>query len=184
MNFLRKSVLFLLPHYFKIGKYVLDTTHQPQDAMELRIMFEHIKHWCVLNEFLVPTKSENVYYPNIVGSASRIRLQLFVYEINFKRLCMRSYLKEALILFKDTEYDCTTSRLYDLYLRLLTETNPRILNLYINNLHHGLTSLYVDDFENDDILSWEEIFTTYPYLWLLFPIQQIMRDATPISAPN
>jgi len=184
MKFLRKTRLFLIPHFFKIEKYIIDTTHQAQDATELRIMFDHIKHWCILNEFLIPTALENVYFPNINGNTSLVRLPLFIYEVNFKRLCLRSYLKEALILFKDTEYDRTTSRLYDLHLRLLTETNPRILNLYINNLHHGLTTLYDDDFEDEEVLSWEDIFTTYPYIWLLFPIQQIMRDATPIVAPE
>jgi hypothetical protein len=84
-----------------------------------------------------------------------------------------------LALFEDTEFDKTTSRLYDLHLRLLTEIDSRTLNLYINNLTYGLTTLY--SLEEDDVIPWEELFRTYPYLWILFPIQQIMRDVTPID---
>lgn len=178
MNLFRKTVLYLLPVVYKLNGYKLETAHEPQDQASLRQLFDRIRHWCILNQFLIPTLSEE-YVPNITGNSLDNKIRIFIYEMNFKRLCVKDYLTDALVLFEDTEFDRTTSRLYDLHIRLLTEIDSRTLNLYINNLHHGLTTIY--SLEEDDVISWEELFTTYPYIWLLFPIQQIMRDATPIT---
>jgi hypothetical protein len=179
MNIFHKTVLYLLPIAYKLGRQRLETSHEPQDPASLRLLFDRIKQWCIINQFLTPANVTGGYVPNIAGKSLDNNIRNFIYGMNFKRLCVRSYLDDALALFEDTEFDKTTSRLYDLHLRLLTEIDSRTLNLYINNLTYGLTTLY--SLEEDDVIPWEELFRTYPYLWILFPIQQIMRDVTPID---
>ena len=175
----RRTILSLVPVLFRFGRYRLETEHSTQDTASLQAMFDCIRKWCVVNQFLVHTSDGRSYVPNITGAELNNRLRSFIYSTNFKQLCVREHLNTALAMFQDTNFDHTTSRLYDLHLRLITEIDSRVLNLYLNTLHHGLTTLYPRD-EDEDVIPWEEIFRTYPSIWLLFPIQQIMRDHTPV----
>ena len=176
-----KTFLYMLPSTFKLGRQKIETAHLPHDTESLKFLYDAIKKWCILNKFLIPTNDNTAYVPNIATTDLSGKLCIFIYELNFKRLCVNEYLNDALLLFQDTEFDRTTSRLYDLHLRLLTEIDSRFLNIYINNLHYGLSTLYSNNTSDEEVTSWESIFQTYRYIWILFPLQQIMRDHTPLD---
>ena len=183
MSLFHKTLLHILPSRFKIGRDVIDTAQESQDRESLRELYTLVTKWCVYHKFLILTDTGSRYVPNITKQDMRDQLCNFVYVVNFKRLCIPSYLDDALMLLRDTAFDKTISRLCDLHLRIVTEIDPRFLNLYVNKLEYALTHLYVEEDEEDaeKPLSWSTLFSTYPYLWLLFPIQQLMRDLTPID---
>jgi hypothetical protein len=176
MKFIVKTLLFLLPTAFQIGRQRLDTAQLPHDQESLNALYTAVRRWCILNEFLITTADGSRLVPNIAKPGMDNKIRTFIYEANFKRLNVRSRLNIALALFKDTEFDNTTSRLIDLHIRLLTELDSRFLNLYINKLHHGLMAFYPETEESAEVVPWEEVFAKYPFFWLLFPIQQLMRD--------
>lgn len=178
MNIFRRTnnrVLSIIPAVFKFGRTDHYSHHQANDIQSLKSLYNIITQWCIVNNFIILSYKEDRYVPNITGSSMDFRIRQYIYELNIKRLCVSENLNEALTLFEDTEYDRTMSRLIDLHIQILAEVDSRFLNIYINKLIHGLSTLYKDDPAVD--VKWSDIFTNYPYLWLLFPLQWLMRTA-------
>ena len=173
-----RDLLELIPSAFGIRGQLVSTDQRPDDPASLKAMHEIIIRWCVTNEFLILTKTGERYVPNLATSTMECRLRHYIYDLNLKRLCVSTLFKEALTIFEDTDYDRNMSRLMDLHLQIITEVDSGFVNLYVNKLVHVHTELYVNDDEVD--LSWTKLLADYPYLWLLFPIQWIMRNASPL----
>jgi len=169
---MKKALFYLLPTLFRTNRrnHFLHTDQSSTDKDSLKTLLDTITAWCVANEFLI---RESPIHTNAING----KLRQTIYTLNLKRLSTDQYLTELLDLLTDTTFDKTTSRLIDLHIQIITEIDPRFLNLYINKLHYVLTTIYPDETPE---WRWEEIFTTYPYLWLLFPIQRIMRQMTPL----
>lgn len=180
MSLLRRSyatALEFVPSIFKIGKKLTDTTQRPEDIVYLKKMYDAITQWCVQNEFLILTRSGDRYVPNIASVSMDSRIRNYIHDLNLKQLHIGSHLDEALALFRDTEYDKTMTRLIDLHIQISVEIDPRFLNLYINKLLFVLMRYQKGD--EEETFDWADIFAEYPYIWLLFPIQWIMRSAVP-----
>ena len=167
---------FFIPAFFKIGGTKVPSESKESDKESLQQLRTYVIEWCIKNNFLIPNRNTDSYMPNIATTDLDSRLRVYIYSLNFKRLCIKSYLNELLMLLKDTEYDKTTSRLIDLHIQITTEMDSRYVNLYISKLIHTLKNLYPDDVFDHE---WEVIFTKFPYLWLIYLIQVVMRQATP-----
>ena len=173
-----KDLFELVPTAFGNRGQVISTNNEPEDPASLKQMQEIIIRWCVTNQFFITTASGDRYVPNLASASIDCKLRHYIYELNLKRLCVSERFNDALMIFADTDYDKTMSRLIDLHLQIITEVDAGFVNLYINKLVHGLTALYEADKDTD--LSWREILTDYPYFWVLFPIQWIMRNTNPV----
>jgi hypothetical protein len=175
---IQRALLFLVPTYFQLSrksKDLLSTDALSSDTEALKRLNDDVTLWCVSNEFIIKSGDGLKFLPNITTTDMSNKLCRYIYSLNLKRLRVDPYLGELLVLMKDTEFDKTTSRLIDLHIQIITEHDARFINLYINRLVYALNTLYPNDNEH----SWQEIFTDYPYLWLLFPIQRLLRRLTP-----
>jgi hypothetical protein len=170
-----KRAFSFIPAFFKIGGKKISTDETVQDHESLETIKALVTHWCVANGFLLRINTAVV--PNIKADALDSKLKEYIYSLNFKRLCVNTYLQELLVLLQDTPHDKTTTRLVDLHIQIMTEVDPKFINLYINKLIHVLSELYPDDVYDHE---WEVLFTQFPYLWLIYFIQNIMRSATPL----
>lgn len=170
-----KKAFFLIPSFFKINKTIVSTDERSVDKESLQSLREYVTLWCIANKFLIPTHNAS-YAPNINPSEMDNNLRHYIYSLNYKRLCIDSYLQELLVRLQDTSNDKTTSRLIDLHIQITTDIDPRFVNLYVNKLIHTLTYVYPDDNVDHE---WETIFSQFPYLWLIYVIQNIMRATTP-----
>lgn len=172
-----KKAFSFIPSIFKIDGCVILTDEKPSDRKSLELIHEYVTIWCISNQFLLPSQNGG-YVPNIDPSQINNRLREYIYTLNFKRLCIDSYLQELLIRLNDTEYDKTTTRLIDLHIQILTDIDTRFINLYINKLIYVLSTIYPDDVIDHE---WEMLFKQFPYLWIIYIIQHIMRHAMPMS---
>lgn len=166
---------FFIPSFFKINKKQIDTHETPHDRESLELLNTYVTRWMITNRFLY--KNGNDYRPNIDPKNLHGTIPSHIYTLNFKRLCIDAHLQDLLIRLKDTEHDRTTTRLIDLHILIMTDIDPRFLNLYISKLIYTLKHLYPDDVVDHD---WEDLFHDMPYLWLIYVIQNIMRQFTPI----
>lgn len=174
---LKDAMLTLIPLFFRYrgGGGRITTAAQPSDEANQKQMNREIITWCIVNEFLLQTTTGS-YQPNITTMETMAsRFCQHIFAMNLKRLCVSSCLNELLTLMCDTDYDKTTSRLIDLHIHLVTELDTRFLNNYTNKLYHVLSTVCPD---TDTDTTWQELFQTYPYLWLLFPIQHVLRSTT------
>ena len=177
----KKTAFSFIPpvFVFKDGTR-LDTTSDSGDVDSMKSIYSMVTQWCILNELLVPAiKNKEQFVPNIT-TEMKSGLVSCIYSTNLKRLCVKEYLNDTLVQLNDTEQDNTMSRLIDLHIRILTEIDSTFLNLYVNRLIHTLSNLYPDLEKDEDLITWEDFFSEYPYLWLLFPIQWILRSTTPV----
>jgi len=170
-----KKAFSFLPSFFKIDRQIVSTDERTSDKESLNTVRQYVTQWCILNKFLIPSRNDS-YVPNINPNEMDNQLRDYIYSLNFKRLCIDSYLQDLLSRLQDTEHDKTTTRLVDLHIQIMTDVDPRFINLYINKLIHTLSEIYPDD--NVDH-TWQDIFEQLPYLWLIYVIQNIMRFATP-----
>ena len=175
-----QEVIEFVPIIFGFRTKNVESSYQSEDTTTLRSLHEQVIRWCINNEFLISTSNGERYVPNIVNGNMDTKLQEFIYSINLKQLCIKRRLDEALLVFSDTEYDRTMSRLIDLHVLIVTELDSRFINIYINKLIYVLSSIYKDDEDAD--LKWIDIFKNYPYLWLVFVIQNIMRTSSPMPS--
>lgn len=175
----KRSFFSFIPLAFRINGHNVETKQMPEDIVSLKMLYEIVTRWCISNDLLILTKVGDRYVPNIAEPGLENRIRNFIYNLNLKYLGVSTNLNEALVLFEDTEYDHLTSRLIDLHIRIVTEVDPRFINIYINKLVYTLDLLYKDNELVD--LSWErDILPQHPFLWLLFIIQTIMRDSSPV----
>lgn len=164
-----------LPSFFKIDKRKISTDEIEGDNVSLQLMKSYVKNWCIANKFLLATQG-GTYVPNITPDAMDNTLRAHIYSVNFKRLCIDANLQELLIQLQDTQHDKTTTRLVDLHILLMTDIDPHFLNLYISKLIYTLETLYPEDVVDHE---WTSLFARIPYLWLIYVIQHIMRQAAP-----
>jgi len=172
--FRKPSSIVLAPPVLIINGKPVDTTQRPADILSQQTLDTRITRWCVFNQLLITDQNGENPIANIMGNDLSLRLPRYIYTMNLKQLCRSDFFEETLRVLEDTEFDRPVSRLVDLHVQLLSELDPMFLNLYIGKLIYALTEAYPND---PPELSWSMIFTAYPYLWTLFPIQRIMRDA-------
>ncbi len=169
-----------VPTWFKIGRTKLATEQIEADKESLLKLKAMVLEWCIFNNFMLRGVGDSLL-PNLDTSMGS-RMRLYIYNLNFKSLCMQDNLNAFLDILRDTSFDQTTSRLHDLYINVVMELDARYVNLTINKLVHALNTVCPegddDDEDNPDLL-WTEIFQHYPYFWLVFLIQSLMRTFTP-----
>ena len=166
---------FFIPSFFKLNGKKISTDEQDGDIETLQLIKTYVTQWCVSNKFLLKTEF-GTYVPNIINNELDNELRLHIYTLNFKRLCIDANLQDLLVRLQDTKHDKTTTRLVDLHIQLMTDIDSRFLNVYINKLIYTLETLYPDDVIDH---TWNDLFSRIPYLWLIYVIQNIMRQLTP-----
>lgn len=171
-----RNAFFFLPSFFKINGQYVSTDQIETDQRSLQTIRSYVTHWCIANRFLLNVKGDT-YVPNINRKDLDGELKTHIYTLNFKRLCIDTYLQELLVRLEDTEHDKTTTRLVDLHIQIMTDVDTRYVNLYINKLIYTLSNIYPEDNVDHE---WEDLFERFPYLWLVYIIQMIMRQATPM----
>lgn len=168
----------LVPSTLLIGDRTVETTQRAEDVASQREMDLRVTRWCVFNRFLIQDAAGQGLVANIAGTDMSLRLPRYLYAMNLKQLCKEDFFAETLAFLQDTDFEHPISRLIDLHVQLLTELDARFLNIYHGKLIHALNTIYPHETPE---LPWVSIFAQYPYLWVLFPIQRIMRDATPMK---
>ena len=176
--FRKKQELVLIPSSMMIGGKEIDTAQRPEDIVTQQNLTSRVVKWCIFNSFLIMDLQGKNPVANITGVDLKSRLPQYIYTMNLRRLCNQEFFNETLVFMADTDFDRPLSRMIDLHIQLATELDPRFLNLYIHKLIYTLDNVYPDEVPE---VSWQTIFTSYPYLWVLFPIQKVMREATPIG---
>ena len=149
------------------------------DYDSLAILHELVEVWCIHNKFLLLTDEVNKYLPNITTNADS-KLPYNIYQINFKILIIESIFNKFLATCHDTTHDYTTSRLIDLHIRCMTELDSKFVDKYISKLKSNLESVEYLYKVEDDYISWDNIFKKVPHIWLIYIVQNIMRDYTPM----
>lgn len=165
-----KTKITVLPVQIRIDGQYFDTEEQPQDKESAHALKQLVTVWCVENKLLF-RKNEKLY-PTLDSHFTD-----HIYTVNFRQLCQDTVLQELLVILEDTEQDRRTTRLIDLYIQICLTIDSRFLNLYINKLIHLLENIYPDAAADHD---WETIFATYPYLWLIYVVQSVLREHTPL----
>lgn len=172
----------VVPYIFTYQGREIYTEEQPQDKESLEKLKTLVVRWAIDNKFLTITtgsyQKDSKVIPNIITEGSKKPLIDYIYTLNFKVLYMKSNLDLLLRMLADTEQDKTISRLLDLQTKILMEVDSRFMLCYINKLIYILESTYPGVVREH---TWSDIFKTYPYIWLIYELQNIMREYTPIS---
>jgi len=164
----------LLPSTFANKNIRISSEYQNQDVQYLDDFRVIIREWCVQNDFLIVDKTgdEARLVPN-VGPEDKLLVRSIL-EINFRVLTDTEILNNFIDVLKDTEHDYTSTRIIDLTIYIMTYLDAAFINRYVNKLYHSL-----DMFRRDNTESWETIHQDYPWLWIIYAIQQELKLCVP-----
>ena len=193
--FPRRAVEAAPPPFFTVNKpYV--TGESPllwqQAEVNFSALYAIVTTWCINHRYLVPidpgTEGLNSYIPAVRPLDTDV--PSLIYGIEFRQLCYSHQLARFVNFIVDGTMEKPTTDLINLCLELSIRER-HLAELYLNRLYVTISAFDADaDGEVvDDLdpavqrealgtkLSWAEVHTQCPFLWVVFCVQQILREA-------
>lgn len=137
------------------------------DLMSQSFFDTLLTQWCVNNNYLRPQGLDQyeTVVPRNTGSLNNVILL-----VSFRSLTKRDTLEAWIESIADKNDDQSLDQLICYIPTLVSEVDPHYIDLYINRIYRGLDA--VQDPNSD--LRWSDIHRMYPFLWLVYAVQQKM----------
>ena len=172
----------------RIKQKSFDDSIYQNTAVEANVMSwldNRIHEWCVANQFLLAIQNTNamgkmidgtrIYVPNITDDNTSIVDKIF--NRNFRTLTSEKECQAFTDYLHDTQADFTFNNLLRLHIEIASRANTKALETHMTKLYTSLQQFsdMSDDTSTKTYLSWPTIHEMYPFMWLLYEIQQYMH---------
>lgn len=168
------------PYYIENPSEGIEYDQSPDDDASLRRTIELITIWCNYNRFMSP----GVGFQPTSEVEDKSKMPDLIFNLNWRSLTRTATLSGVIKTLHDTEDDRVMNRIFALHVELLTMIDPVFLTKMVNRLYAGLEMTSVTpgpEDRDEDFITWPEIHTSFPYLWVIWLIQFVMHnESTPV----
>lgn len=146
---------------------------------------QYIHDWCLVNKFLISLPNKNTmgkqidntytYAPNI--TEDDIGIVDAVFTKNFRTLTSPKSCQEFVEYLRDTQADFTFNSFLQLHITITSRADAMVLSTHMTKLYMSLQqySDMADNATDTTLLTWANIHAAYPFMWLLYEVQQYMH---------
>lgn len=157
--------------YDENPEFGLDVTQDVSDDASQRMMIEHVEQWCKAQHYIVNGISQ------VTSPKGAANIPTMLHNLDFRSLVYADNLDALLGTLRDTEIEYDMARILNLHVELISLGDPGYLTKFINKLYHALSLTSPKDADH----TWSDIHKGFPYLWILYVIQIVLRKHAPVT---